>query len=270
MILPEEILYEVLGRQPQLGFDPAANKFICPFIGTRCTKKSTQDKTQPYPICAINTLGYGPICVCPHRFRQHNFLEDVMNIVWPNVPYSDLSVANEVTMKGFGRVDHVISEVRDGKIQKFVSVELQAIDFNGTVRPVYDAMRLGKGTNARPKSGPNWKNVSKRYINQLISKGFFHHHWGTKIYAAIQDKVYDYFRKDADFPTFNNPNDPNLNVVFMIYSLKDDPASTSRGTIQLDRIEATHHSNLQNAVLYKSTPEKQLFEAAILSSLGRS
>jgi hypothetical protein len=269
MILPEEILYEVLGKKPHIGFDPGNSNFFCPFIDSRCTKKSTQDKAEPYPVCAISTLQYGPICVCPQRFRQHKFLQDVMNIVWPGLPYADLSIANEVTMKGFGRVDHVISEVRDGKIQKFVSVELQAIDFNGSVRPVYDEMRKGNGTVSRPKSGPNWKNVSKRYINQLISKGFFHHHWGTKIYAAIQDKVYDYFRKDADFPTFNNPNDPNLNVVFMIYSLEDDPTSGSRGTIRLDRVEATHHSNLQNAVLYKSTPNKQLFETAILSSLRR-
>lgn len=270
MIPPKDVLFEVLGRTPELGFDPRTEDFRCPFIGRQCTKKSTQEKGEPYPVCAITTPKYGPICVCPQRFRQHNFLEDVMRIVWPEVPCSELLVANEVTMKGFGRVDHVISELRNGAIQKFVSVELQAIDFNGSVRPVYDAMRLGEAVTVRPSSGPNWKNVSKRYINQLISKGFFHHHWGTKIYAAIQDKVYDYFRKDADFPTFNDPHDPRLNVIFMIYSMKEDSSSGFRGIMQLDRVEATHHSNLQNAVLYKSTPERRQFEAAIMSSLKRS
>lgn len=270
MIPPENILYEVLGRNPRSGFDPATYDFQCPFISEKCTKKSTEDKSEPYPICAIQTLKYGPICVCPQRFRQHNFLQDVMDVAWPGVPYDQLSVASEVTMKGFGRVDHVVSRLVEGKVDHFVSVELQAIDFNGSVRPIYNAMRAGTESGKRPKSGPNWKNVSKRYINQLISKGFFHHHWGTKIYAAIQDKVYDYFRKDADFPTFNNPNDANLNVVFMIYSLVDNPNSQSRGLIKLDRIEATHHSNLQNAVLYKSTPDKSKFESAILSAISKS
>ncbi len=192
-----------------------------------------------------------------------------MDLVWPGKPYDELSVSNEVTMRGFGRVDHVISEIRDGEIDKFVSVELQSIDFNGSVWPVYDAMRNGEIVDKRPSAGPNWKNVSKRYINQLISKGFFHHHWGTKIYAAIQDKVYDYFRKDADFPTFSDHTDPRLNVVFLIYELRDDPVGKHRGVISLKKVEATHHSNLQNAVLYKSTPEKSAFERAILGSLNR-
>ncbi|MBZ6378418.1 hypothetical protein B5C34_12975 [Pacificimonas flava] len=216
-----EVIFEVLGRRPELNFDPASEGFICPYIKDLCTKRSTVDKSEPYPLCAINTPKYGPIALCPKRFHGADFLGDVMRTAWSERQAGDLHVANEVTMEGFGRVDHVISEISDGEIQRFVSVELQAIDANGTVRPVYDAMRNGYLVDQRPSYGPNWKNVSKRYMNQLISKGYYHHQWGTKIYASIQDKVYEYFRRDAGFLTTDDVDNEQVNIVFMIYSLSE-------------------------------------------------
>ena len=85
-------------------------------------------------------------------------------------------------MTGFGNVDFVIADVGENdEIGQFLSVELQAMDITGTVMDAYQALRAGEIMERKKPYGLNWSNVYKRYITQLIRKGYFHHHWGTKI-----------------------------------------------------------------------------------------
>ena len=100
-------------------------------------------------------------------------------------------VAPEVKMEGFGNVDFVIADVGDdGEVSQFLSVELQAIDITGSAFDAYQALRAGNDLEKRPTYGFNWDNVYKRYITQLIRKGYFHHHWKSKIVAVIPEQVY--------------------------------------------------------------------------------
>lgn len=268
---PTDVIEEVLGRRATLGFDPAAHGYICPFIEKTCPKRSTADKTTPYPVCTLRKSDASVVAVCPKRFYERDFLQDVVDHAWAGPKPDNLQIVSEIQMKGFGNVDFVIADVQsDQSIGQFLSVELQAIDITGSVRPAYEAILEGQLLQKKPTYGFNWKNVAKRYMNQLISKGYYHHHWGTRIVAAIQDEVFDYFRKDADFFTTTDLSDvKNVNIVFMIYGFENGGQDGREKRLVLKQVLGTHHSNLQNAVLYKSAPDRSAFLDRITKALER-
>jgi len=190
---PVDAIAEVQGRRASSLVDPAQNDFLCPYIEKKCPKRSTNLGIEPYPVCSLWKNAQEErdpvrdlICVCPKRFYQVDWLKAVVENCWPFEPPQNPVVATEVKMKGFGNVDFVIADQgADGSIGNFLSVELQAIDITGSVFPAYQALRAGDQLPKRPTYGFNWDNVYKRYITQLIRKGYFHHHWGTKIVAVI-------------------------------------------------------------------------------------
>ena len=54
----------------------------------------------------------------------------------------------------------------------------------------YKALRDDLNLDSPPKYGINFANVYKRYNTRLICKRYYHHHWGTKAVAVMQDIVY--------------------------------------------------------------------------------
>jgi hypothetical protein len=267
---PTQSIEEILGHRSKLGFQPHKYDYICPFIERTCTKRSTADKQHPYPVCTLRKGATSAIAVCPKRFYEIDFLSDIVRHAWLGKSPENPVIANEVKIDGFGNVDFVISDLEaDGTINQFLSVELQAIDITGSARLAYDAILQNKMLSKRPTYGFNWKNVAKRYMNQLISKGYLHHHWGTKIVAVIQDEVYEYFRKDADFFTTSDLNAANINIVFMIYGFVPSNTGDREQKLILKRVEGTHHSNLQQAVLYKTAPPRDAFIKRIHKAMNR-
>lgn len=268
---PLRNIEEILGKRVALGFDPGDESYLCPFIDKTCTKRSSADRNNPYPVCVIKKkLSGQPVCVCPKRFYEIDFLQDVIDHAWPGPKPTNPRIAREVKMAGVGNVDFVIADTLDGQdIGQFLSVELQAIDITGSVRPAYNAIVANEMLAASPSYGLNWKNVYKRYVHQLISKGYFHHHWGSKVVAVIQDVVYDYICNDADFMRQTDVRSPQVNIVFMSYRFEDNPEYPMRKRLVLDKVEGTHHTNLQNAVLYKSPPVREEFCERIRSALAR-
>ncbi len=267
---PTDAIEEILGRRAVLGLDPAAHGYLCPFIGKTCTKRSTADKSNPYPVCSVRKSNGDVVCICPKRFHERDFLADVIEHCWVGPKPDNPVIASEVKMEGFGNVDFVISDTdSEGTIERFMSVELQAIDITGSARPAYDAILRGDLLEKRPTYNFNWKNVAKRYMNQLISKGYYHHHWGTKIVAAIQDEVYDYFRRDADFFTTTELDSEQVNIIFMIYGFERGDHPDREQKLVLRKVEGTHHSNLQTAVLYKTAPNRDAFIQRIEAAIKR-
>ena len=264
---PTKSIAEVLGRPAELGYDPSTAQFMCPFIANTCTKRS-QANQSPYPVCTVRKRDGSPVCVCPKRFYAIDFLNDVIEHAWPGSKPTHPRIAREVQMQDFGNVDFVIADCPDGEtIGQFLSVELQAIDITGSVRDAYEALLAGETLETKKNYGLNWKNVYKRYIHQLISKGYYHHHWGTKIVAVIQDEVYNYICEDADFMRSTDISSPNVNIIFMSYRYEDDGLGGYR--LKLDKVEGTHHSNLQTAVLYKTAPTRDAFCEKISAALNR-
>ena len=256
------------------GFDPESLGFLCPFMGTKCVKRSTSLGREPYPVCSIRrNVGGEPkqVCVCPKRFYSVDFLTDVVQHCWTGNPPASPQIAREVTMTGFGKVDFVIADMgQDGAVSDFLSVELQAIDISGSVMPAYRALRANRDLERRPTYGLNWANVYKRYITQLIRKGYFHHHWGTKIVAVMQDVVYDYICNWADFMRSHDVKGSAVNIIFMSYRYEDDPSNVGAQRLVLDKVEGTSHANLQQAVLYKAAPSRDAFCEQIQRALRRS
>lgn len=275
---PETIVGEVLGRRAVKGADPAALAFECPFIKSRCPKRSTQLPDEPYPVCTLwrRTDGEADpakdlIFVCPKRFYAVDFLTEVIGHCWPGEKPKNPQVAPEVKMAGFGNVDFVIADVKDdGDIGQFLSVELQAIDITGSVFPAYQALRAGVDLDKRPTYGLNWDNVYKRYITQLIRKGYFHHHWKSKIVAVIPEQVYQYITGRADFIRSPDVTNAQVNIIFMTYRLEADPARAGEYRPVLVTVEGTSHSSLQNAILYKDAPQRESFTSQIKRSLVRA
>ena len=180
-------------------------------------------------------------------------------------------VAPEVKMEGFGNVDFVIADVgQDGEVQQFLSVELQAIDITGSAFKAYQALRAGEDLEKKPTYGFNWDNVYKRYITQLIRKGYFHHHWKSKIVAVIPEQVYEYIKGRAGFMRSPDVKSPDVNIIFMTYCLEADPTRPGEYRPRLVTVEGTSHSNLQNAILYKDAPKKEAFTSQIKRSLVRA
>ena len=180
-------------------------------------------------------------------------------------------VAPEVKMAGFGNVDFVIADVkRDGSIDHFLSVELQSIDITGSVFKAYQALRVGEDLEKRPTYGLNWDNVYKRYITQLIRKGYFHHHWNSKIVAVIPHQVYEYIIARADFMRSTDVKGPQVNIIFMTYRLAPDPQRPGEYKPELVTVEGTSHAGLQQAILYQTPPDKNAFTNRIQHSLVRA
>lgn len=276
---PENIIGEILGRRSQKGFDPATHGFECPYIKSPCLKRSKQlADNEPYPICSlwkrfsdeadpIEDL----IFVCPKRFYAVDFLTEVIEHCWPGNEPKNPQVAPEVQMKGFDNVDFVIADISEnGEVDQFLSVELQAIDITGSVFKAYGAIRAGVDLDKRPTYGFNWDNVYKRYITQLIRKGYFHHHWKSKIVAVIPEQVYQYIVSRADFIRSPDVKSPQVNIIFMTYRLEHDPDRPDEYRPRLATVEGTSHSSLQNAILYKEAPQKEAFAKQIKRSLNRA
>ena len=266
---PCAIIPEILGKKPSLGYRPKDDDYQCPFVAGRCVKRSTADKDNPYPVCTIAKKKTGDlVCVCPKRFFQADFLRDVIERVWAETAPENPRIATEVKMDGFGNVDFVIADVNDaGGVDRFLSVELQAIDITGSVRPAYDAILAGEMMEKAPTYGFNWKNVYKRYVHQLIAKGYFHHQWGNKIVSVIQDEVYNYMQRDTRFMVSSDLHDPNINIIFLVYGFDVDPGDDGLHRMRVVNVAGTSHGSLQTAVLYKSPLPKEDFEQRILDRL---
>ena len=271
---PFDIIGEILGVPSVFQQNPANLEYICPFINSQCTKRS-QKLSGPYPICSV-FHGKGKnrklMCVCPKRFFQTDFKQKIIDVCWHRDPPQNPIIVPEIKMEGFGNVDFVIADIDNDKqhVKNFISVEIQAVDITGSVEPAYQEIIKHKQTMLKNFSyGINWENVRKRYITQLINKGFFHHHWQSKIIAVIQLALYNNLREKIRFDELD-PESDTSNIVFMLYDFdKIDGDDSYYYEITYKKAIGTSHSSLMNAALYKTPPSKEKFEERILSVLHK-
>lgn len=253
---PTTLIAEVLGLPAKLGYDPATDEYVCPYTSNRCIKAAG---ASPMPVCSI-WRGGRKVIICPNRLQERKLVDDVLNHCWPEEVSRDVAIAPEVQLAGFGNVDFVVAHIADGQVEHFVSVEAQTVDITGSYRPAYVALVEGRFLERPPTFGLNWDNVYKRYMTQVIRKGFHHHHWRTKIVALMQDELYSQLTK-YPFLTSTNIADPAVNVVFLLYKYNSDWALTIADVI------GTSHANLSQAALYADAPDRNAFEARILARL---
>ena len=169
-------------------------------------------------------------------------------------------------MEKFGTVDMVIADhdVVEGSIRQFVSVELQAVDCIGSVVNAYLGV-LNSETEVEVDYGINWANVRKRYIDQLITKSFYHRAWGTRIVAVMQTPLYNYLRKHIQFDELSPQG--TIDVMFLLYDYKPATGETDKHLLTFDRAVGTSHSSLMTHTLYQATPDRTAFTDKILERL---
>jgi len=210
--------------------------------------------------------------VCPKRFFQTDFKQKIIDVCWHGDPPQNPIIVPEIKMENFGNVDFVIADIdnENQRVKNFISVEIQAVDITGSVEPAYQEIIKHEQTKLINISyGINWENVRKRYITQLINKGFFHHHWQSKIIAVIQLALYTNLREKIRFDELD-PKSDTSNIVFMIYDFqKIDDDDSYCYEITYKKAIGTSHSSLMNAALYKTPPSKEKFEERILSVLHK-
>jgi hypothetical protein len=264
---PLNVIAEVLGEPADQMRNPANAGYLCPFRNGVCIKTSKLLEA-PAPVCSIHRrIGGGapPICTCPVRFYESNITEDVIRECWIGAPPENPRLAHEISMEKFGKVDLVISDVdrSSARVRRFLPVELQAVDITGTVLPSYVALTNSQMVANRPKYGLNWANVRKRFISQLIAKGYYCHHWGTRIVAVVQADLFEQFQRHARAAEVRLEES---NIVFMLYQFVWNQSET-RWNFKLERVVPTTHMNVMNAILYETPPLRADFEAKILSRI---
>lgn len=249
--------------------NPVNADYLCPFINDRCVKRG-HNTEGPYPVCSVWHRKADPrlICVCPKRFYAADLLPAVLEHCWPGAPPANPRVAYEVKMAAFGNVDLVVADVdrETNRVNAFVSVELQAVDLTGSVQPAYTALVTGTDLARCPSYGVNWANVRKRYLSQLVAKGFYHHHWGARIVAVLQTPVYEQFHDFAAWDEIDVQRGPN--IVFLLYDYrKVIGGAPDAYELVLERVVGTSHNSLMMASLYHTPPSRDEFCARIIQCI---
>jgi hypothetical protein len=270
---PTSVIGEILGKPAEFQRNPASLGYQCPFINSPCTKRS-QRMSGPYPVCSVFHGSHERrklMCDCPKRFFQASFAQKVIETCWPGVPPENPVIVHEIKMESFGNVDFVIADLDLGRthVKQFISVELQAVDITGTVEPAYQSVINHDELAEKDFNyGMNRANVRKRYITQLINKGFFHHHWQSKIVAVIQEALYTNLRLAINFDELD-PKSEASNIVFMLYDFTRQDGEDYYYEMEFVRAVGTSHNSLMMAALYKTPPSKKKFEERILSGRAR-
>lgn len=265
---PYDVVCEILGQPANQMQNPVNEEYLCPFINSKCTKRSHRIEG-PFPVCSVFRKTKKdkhpiPIVVCPRRLYAADIYNDVVAHCWPGDSLSNPIVVHEIKMGKVGNVDMVIADLSDSgtEISDFVSIELQAIDITGSYEPAYSAIVLNSELDKKPKYNFNYKNVQKRLMSQMTDKGFYHHHWGTKIIAVIQDVMFDNLKSRLNFADIDIEKS---NIIFMQYSLVlTDTDDTQRYELQLKKVSGTTHNELMMSSLYQKTPPKEDFCKHIL------
>lgn len=263
---PYKVVCEILGQNSNSMPNPVSVDYRCPFTESRCKKRSKRS-SEPFPVCSVFRSKDGklePIIVCPKRFFEIDLIHDVINNCWVGDKPKNPIYVHEIKMGDIGNVDMVVADLSsDGNsIRDFVSIELQAIDITGSYEPAYTSIILGSELDKKPIYSFNYRNVQKRFVTQLINKGFFHHHWNTKIIAVVQDIVFDDLHGKIKFA--ETPIDKS-NIVFMQYTMKPvfDNGEFSFKPV-LKSAVGTTHNELMMSSLYQITPPKNDFCDRIL------
>lgn len=268
---PLDALAEVLGEPARDMRSPANADFLCPHANLKCVKFN-RTLGEPVPVCSVFKKGRlgsipqdgPPVCICPVRFYEADIVGDVIRECWVGKKPEAPRVAHEVTMGKFGKVDMVIADVQENprRVGAFLPVELQAVDITGSYRPIYEAHTLGTQLEKPSTYNFNWANVRKRFLSQLIGKGYYCHHWETRIVAVVQEELFAQFNSHAKI---SETKLEDSNIIFLLYQFSK--GSGGRWSLGLRRVVPTTHNQVMQSILYERPPSRTKFEKKILERL---
>lgn len=176
----------------------------CPFLSQTCTKTLSDGTISG--MCTLKPMTSGPVICCPVRLYANDYqiLKDVAEqafgggielVAGTNLKRFRTEHAGTPAIAVFGKrwgkelrlpsraknaggkvgayfVDWILAHVDpNGKLLRFVAVEVQSIDTTGNYREERAAYLEHGAFTGKSTAGPNWENVNKRILPQIIYKG---------------------------------------------------------------------------------------------------
>lgn len=146
---------------------------------------------EPVGVCSVFHEGL-PHIICPIRLLGGKELfDDLANRIFGSS--EDYHVIKEPSLGRLGRIDYVIARVDNKEVREFFAVEVVALDTTTTgniIRARNDFFE--SKMKDRYEYGINWRNVIKRTIPQIITKGSIFERWGCYIIWVMQDVLFNY------------------------------------------------------------------------------
>ena len=276
----------------------------CPMIGGKCSKTIGSAKNRIHSgVCTIVDKNGSPVIICPIRlYADHYallstvaklaFKVDAVTLidgrkVTEGKPVSDSQIV-AVFGKGWGGelkvpgrpasghktsgffVDWILARLdADNNLIEFAALEVQTMDTIGSYRDERDAILNGlpyKGKSV----GPNWENVNKRILPQLIYKGHLLEREAlcqSGLFFACPEAVYNKILDRLGSELSNYPL-KNNSLTFLPIRLHE---STASGVPRLIEALAPKTTTIQQVQIAFSSPtnlpEAGAYEKAIRSAL---
>ena len=301
-------IIELFGFQPDDNSSVAVSarkEQTCPSIGGLCSKTiGSSDNRIRSGVCTLADKSGGPVIICPIRLYADNYslLTHVAKIAF-KTQVIDLvdgrkvdqhSVQKNKTLvavfgKGWGGelkvpgrpvkgrkasgffVDWILARLDTRKkLMEFAALEVQTMDTIGSYRNERQAILDGTA-HVGKSAGPNWENVNKRILPQLIYKGHLLERESLcqsgLFFAcpeAVYNKIIDRLGSElSDYPLKSN----SLTFVPMRLEKRKDagvpmaltPMTIKTTTVQQVQIAFSSPTNL---------PEAGAYEKAIRAALG--
>ena len=199
----------------------------CPYRGAPCIKMRKSEPDTAMGTCSIHDGKLGNrLLICPYRLLDHGVFADCLHLLALHKPGNELHIVPEVPFPG-GSVDYFLTSVRNGRVQDFLGVELQALDTTGTVWPERERFLQSTGievavddVNSQESFAINWKMTAEGFLTQLNGKTKSFEYLDKHLVVLMQDIFLDYLRSELRFDRFGDarPGDP---IHFHSYSHVD-------------------------------------------------
>ena len=277
----------------------------CPMVGGLCAKEigSAENRIRS-GVCTIADKDGGPVVICPIRLyaEQYAILSTVAKLAFKvdavtlidgrkvaTTPATKGAQRVAVFGKGWGGelkvpgrpvsgrkstgffVDWILARLDDNnKLMEFAALEVQTMDTIGSYRAEREAI-LGGRPYVGKSVGPNWENVNKRILPQLIYKGHLLEREALcqsglffvcpeAVYNKIMDRLGSTL---ADYPLKNN------SLTFVPMRLMPSLKSGVPRAIEALAVKTTTVQQVQIAFSSPTNlPEAGAYEKAIRVALG--
>lgn len=301
-------ILELFGYAPDdssLVASAARREQTCPMVGGPCSKEigSAENRIRS-GVCTIVDKDGGPVVICPIRLYadQYALLSTVAKLAFKvdavtlvdgrkasKASFPKKSQLVAVFGKGWGGelkvpgrpvsgrksagffVDWILARLDvNKKLLDFAALEVQTMDTIGSYRSERDAILNGRPY-AGKSVGPNWENVNKRILPQLIYKGHLLEREALcqrGLFFACPEAVYNKIMDRlgstlADYPLKNN------SLTFIPMRLQASVTSGVPRSIEALQCKTTTVQQVQIAFSSPTNlPEAGAYERAIRIALG--
>jgi len=246
--------------------------YVCPFIGTRCTKGG-HGATIPLGTCTVHSR-YGPIITCPLRFYEDNH-----QILTRVAAYLLGDTTNSVMIPEVGptqtyNLDWIVARYDDRlQLCDYHGVEVQTIDITGSVRPYFEAYLSGKRwEDIDHRYGINWANVFKRTLPQLLAKGAMLSSYDKKLAVVVQDQLVAYLGRTGRLKIEEESNPSLVNLVFFEYELRHFAIEKDIYRLELTQLIPTTVRRLETSfiagLVMARMPTREEFDQVVANKMA--